>query len=550
MDEKGLSALIAAGEGPTCEFKRNVNDEFGNELCAFAYARGGVILVGVDDSGRAVGLQNHNRLKSNIQSYARSVDPPVAVEVESVGAVLCVTVPEQRNKPYAFGGRFYRREGASCQKLTREEIRAFFHREDLVPLDQTPCRAFDPETDISRESWSLFAQRCGFGAGNDPIATLENLHLMAEGAMTHAGAWLLAEDITRFTLQASAICAVFRGAEKDHILDRKAFTGNLYAINEGIARYFHANLKTTLLRRGWERSEHLELPEGALREAVVNALAHRDYRSTAQVQIYIFRDRVEIVTPGGLPAGMQASDLGRKSLPRNPLLFNMLCRMGLVEQIGSGIRRMQLDCREAGVPEPEFEISEHWLTVIFRRSDSTDAPHVTPHVTPHVKRLLLAAHDTMSRMELMAALGLKDRVYFARTYLNPGLADGLIEMTDPAKPRSRLQTYRLTPLGAQMRLSLRDKDSTDAPHVTPHVTPHVKRLLLAAHDTMSRMELMAALGLKDRVYFARTYLNPGLADGLIEMTDPAKPRSRLQTYRLTPLGAQVRLSLLEAERDA
>lgn len=67
---------------------------------------------------------------------------------------------------------------------------------------------------------------------------------------------------------------------------------------------------------------------------------------------------------------------------------------------------------------------------------------------------------------------------------------------------------------------------------------------------MSRKELMAALGLKDRVHFARTYLNPGLADGLIAMTDPEKPRSRLQQYRLTPLGAQVRLSLLDAERDS
>lgn len=272
MDEKALSALMAAGEGPTCEFKRNVNDEFGNELCAFANARGGVILVGVDDSGRAVGLKNHNRLKSNIQSYARSVDPPIAVEVESVGSVLCVTVPEQRNKPYAFGGRFYVREGSSCQRLTREEIRAFFHREDLVPLDQAPCRAFDPERDLTQASWSLFAQRCGFDAGNDPRATLENLHLMADGAMTYAGAWLLAEDITRFTLQAGVICAVFRGAEKDRILDRKAFTGNVYAINEGIARYFHANLKTALVRRGWERSERLELPDGALREAVVTPL--------------------------------------------------------------------------------------------------------------------------------------------------------------------------------------------------------------------------------------------------------------------------------------
>ena len=87
-----------------------------------------------------------------------------------------------------------------------------------------------------------------------------------------------------------------------------------------------------------KREERPELPEEAIREAVVNALAHRDYRSTANVQIYLFTDRLEIVSPGGLPAGMTEADLGVKSIPRNPLLFGILHRMDAVERIGSGIR--------------------------------------------------------------------------------------------------------------------------------------------------------------------------------------------------------------------
>ena len=102
--------------------------------------------------------------------------------------------------------------------------------------------------------------------------------------------------------------------------------------------YFQAKLNSALIPHAQGRDERLELPESALREAVVNAIAHRDYRSTANVQVYIFQDRVEIVTPGGLPAGMREEDLGSKSVPRNPLLFSMLYRMKLVEQIGSGIR--------------------------------------------------------------------------------------------------------------------------------------------------------------------------------------------------------------------
>ena len=114
----------------------------------------------------------------------------------------------------------------------------------------------------------------------------------------------------------------------------------------------------------------------------MNAIAHRDYRSTANVQVYVFQDRVEIVTPGGLPAGMKEEDLGSKSVPRNPLLFSMLYRMKLVEQIGSGIRRIHDACLEHGVADPAIQVSPDWVTVTFPRQEATVAPHVTPHVNP------------------------------------------------------------------------------------------------------------------------------------------------------------------------
>ena len=114
MNKLTLLGLIALGEGFTTEFKRSMPSDLGREICAFANATGGAILIGVDDAGAIVGVMDHNRLKSQVQSIARSVDPSVAVEVESAGDVLCVTVPEQHAKPYSFGGRFFIREGATC----------------------------------------------------------------------------------------------------------------------------------------------------------------------------------------------------------------------------------------------------------------------------------------------------------------------------------------------------------------------------------------------------------------------------------------------------
>ena len=128
---------------------------------------------------------------------------------------------------------------------------------------------------------------------------MDNLHLTKYGKMTHAGAWLLCDDITRYTLQSHVTCAMFRGTTKTYILDRKDFAVDLYAIYEDVMAYLQAKLNTALIPHARGRDERLELPEDALREALVNASAHRDYRSTANVQLYIFYDRLEIVTPDG-----------------------------------------------------------------------------------------------------------------------------------------------------------------------------------------------------------------------------------------------------------
>lgn len=147
---------------------------------------------------------------------------------------------------------------------------------------------------------------------------------------------------------------------------------------------------------------------------------------------------------------MSEADLGSKSVPRNPLLFSMLYRMRLVEQIGSGIRRIRDACAEYGVAEPLIEVSPDWVTVTFPRGGAGETPHDTPHDTPHVtqqvERLVRAMHGEMSRAELMDALGLADRNHFAQVYLQPSIDAGLVEMTSPDRPRSPMQRYRLTSL--------------------------------------------------------------------------------------------------------
>jgi ATP-dependent DNA helicase RecG len=169
------------------------------------------------------------------------------------------------------------------------------------------------------------------------------------------------------------------------------------------------------------------------------------------VQVYIFKDRVEIISPGGLPAGMTEADLGKKSIPRNPLLFSMLFRMEAVEHIGSGIKRISRICDTYGVAAPKILLEENWFTVSFFRpsAKTTDLVmgEITTEVTPQVINLLSVIKEEMDRERHQQALALKDRFYFREAYLAPALAAGLIEMTIPDKPRSSRQKYRLTEKG-------------------------------------------------------------------------------------------------------
>ncbi len=465
MNQSSLLDLVALGEGFTTELKRSGTSGLGREICAFANATGGVILIGVTDGGEIVGVADHNRLRSEVQSIARSAEPPIGIALESVGEVLCVVVPAQHSKPYSFGGKFFIREGASSQQMSCDEIREFFYGEGLIHFDETPCERFSFESDLGDDVWALFCRRAKIPAEMDPVTALRNLHLIdGDGRMTHAGAWLLARDIRKFSVSADVACALFMGIDKVRILDRRGFYGDVYSTMDDAMAWILSKINVEYVIKHVKREERPELPEEALREAVVNALAHRDYRSTANVQIYLFEDRIEIVSPGGLPAGMTEADLGVKSIPRNPLLFGMLHRMDAVEHIGSGIRRIRELCRDYGVAEPEIEVADSWVTTTFRRPAINQqgkkiSPRTTGEVTGEVRKLLRICEGEQARREIQLRLGLKGEENFRKLYLLPALNAGLIEMTIPDKPKSCLQKYRLTEKGQALLAELGDDET-------------------------------------------------------------------------------------------
>ena len=537
-----LAELIAAGEGRTVEFKRSLNKDLGRGLCAFANAGGGTVLLGVSDAGKVLGVADHNRLKARVSSTARSADPPIEVDVESVGDVLRVVVPPQKRKPYSFGGRFFMRDGASSRQLSNAEVEELFYAAGRLHVDRKPCPDFSIENDLDDEVWARFSRRAKVPESMDRMVALRNLGLLDGGdRMTHAGAWLLARDIRRFTTSAHVSCALFMGTEKVRILDRRDFHGDVPTMVDDAVAWTLTKINVEFVIRRVRREERPELPEEALREAVANAVAHRDYRSTANVHIYVFKDRVEVVSPGGLPAGMREADLGAKSMPRNPLLFGMLYRMDVVENIGSGIKRIHDLCREHGVAEPVIDVSEHWLTVTFprpaervderdaggtggeagrrRESERESGPKSKENGLESARTGLESASGERESAEIgleSAQAGLES----AETGLEsadtePESAGGGLESTDggPESPGGELES-------AGSGLESLDR----------------RVLALLAAEPLSKSAIADGLGHRSVSAGLNRAIRRLLKDGRAEYTVPDKPNSRLQKYRITPAG--------------
>ena len=173
-----LTDLIAGGEGGTTEFKRSLTKDIGRELCAFANGSGGTVLVGVTDAGKIVGVVDHNRLRSRVQSTARSADPPIEVDVESIGEILRVVVPPQKRKPYSFGGRFFMRDGPSSQQMSNAEVEELFYAAGRLHFDRKPCAEFSIENDLDEETWKRFSSRAKIPEAMDRMVALRNLGLL------------------------------------------------------------------------------------------------------------------------------------------------------------------------------------------------------------------------------------------------------------------------------------------------------------------------------------------------------------------------------------
>ena len=374
MTQTELEIILQEGESYKVEFKESADKSLVEEVCAFANASGGRVFIGVNDSGKITGTEITNTARSRIQDTLQQIQPDLAVKLDIVGNVIILTVPEGKEKPYSCSKGFFLRVGPNSQKLGRNEIIAFIQAEGRIRFDELiKPEATLPES-LNEKVFERYLKLSGISNVLPAEEILINLgccvKIEGQVCLTNAGVLFFSNEPMRYIPQAQVICALYKGDEKITVLDRKDITGDLITVIDETVLFLKKHLKMRYEIKELRREEILEIPEIAIREAVINSVCHRNYfEKGAHVMVEVFDNRVEISNPGSLPHGMTLEDFGKRSLTRNPTIASLLHRIRYIEKMGTGINRMKEACREIGIPEPEFEITG-FFTILFRRKTS------------------------------------------------------------------------------------------------------------------------------------------------------------------------------------
>ncbi|WP_163407911.1 ATP-binding protein [Flavobacterium ajazii] len=374
-----IKSIVSSGEGFNAEFKERLPTNLKSiteEVCAFANASGGVVLIGVDDKNIIKGVTIDNSKRSAIQNSIGEISPPLQCEFYIVDVegnnVAVIEVPYGQNKPYVLSGAIYVRQGPNSQKLTTvEEMRNFFQQAEKIYFDEASCKEIDIKKDIPKENIDTFRFEAGLVNNTSDEQVFSNLKLISnEGYLKNGAVLFFAKEPERFFEKAVIRCVAFDGLDKRYIIDDKIMAGTLFQQYQQSMIWLKSklNVRYDIENEGGKaRKELWEIPETVFKEAVINSLAHRDYYDKGgRITIELFNDRVEITNPGGLVSSIAKNEFGKKSSSRNPLIFGLFERMRLVEQIGSGISRMRDLMKDEGLTPPEFN-TDGMFTVTFRR---------------------------------------------------------------------------------------------------------------------------------------------------------------------------------------
>ncbi len=432
MTSNEVEALVRRGESETTEFKKTTGQllRAAETICGFLNGHGGTVVIGVSPEKEIIGQTVSDSTLQDVAQCLRRFEPPAPVQIQRIalpdsGRELLVMRADasHESRPFTFDGRPYERIGSTTSVMPQEKYQRLLlerahssRRWENLPVELA-LEDLDQEEILKTARLGAAAGRMSAASTPTDVAdVLDRLGLRIQGQLLNAAVVVFGERMLPHYTQCQLRMARFRGDDKTEFLDQRQTNGHALQLLEEAMQFLTRHLPVAgRIEPGvFERADAPLFPPVALREALVNALCHRDYSITgSSVSLAIYDDRLEIWSDGTLPFGLSVDDLKRDHLsrPRNPLIAEVFYRRGLVERWGRGTQKIVELCVQAGHPEPEFVEQAGTVGVRFLPSG---------YVAPH-----RVAHDLTTRQrEILQALADKQEVNFGelRSLVAPTVA--------------------------------------------------------------------------------------------------------------------------------
>jgi ATP-dependent DNA helicase RecG len=353
------------GESQDIEWKESWDDSYLKWVCGFANAKGGKILIGVNDKGAVVGIADHKKLLESIPNKIiqhLGIMPDINLLQKSKKFYIEISV-EPQDVPISYHGAYYYRTGSTKQELKNAALHTFLLRKsgktwDGIIEPKAELNDIDSDSIAAFKNLANKSNRIAIDIIDEDIAdVLKHLNLTETTSLKKATILLFGKDVTKFCPQAYIKIGKFGTSDTDLLFQDIIKANCLKLADEVIDVLNKKYLQATISYKGLQRQEKVVYPPFALREALLNAIAHRDYSSGASIQISVYDDKIIIWNEGLLPEGLNPLALKKKhpSRPRNPLIADILFKAGYIESWGRGTLKIIEECKSAGLPEPIIE---------------------------------------------------------------------------------------------------------------------------------------------------------------------------------------------------
>jgi len=363
------------------EWKESWRKEYLASICAFANKNGGTMIIGKTDKGEVIGVSNPHKMLEEIPNTVRNAlrfSPEVNAVAEKGKTIIVVKVEPQR-RAVDYEGIYYTKSGSTRVALTGNQLMQFLLKKEGMSWVDLPEERIKLN-ELSQEAIDFFIKKgTGSGRMSSEAANggnellLKNYELMNENGLKRSGAILFSENPLRTSYATPVKIGAF--SENGTILRDDIIQGPVIMQPDRVMDLLlNKYVLGTNALEGLMMVTKYPYPVRALREAVLNAVVHRDYSRAVDTDILVYQDRIEIRNPGRLPDGWTAEKLleAHSSEPANPSVAKAFYDMRYIERYGSGIKMIREECAAMGLPEPEYEVAFGIFEVTFRLPEKND----------------------------------------------------------------------------------------------------------------------------------------------------------------------------------